>query len=418
MSSSSSRALAINSNSPWRALASEGFRLYFFTQGVSVLGTWIQQIAIHWLVYRLSDSISLLGITAFATMAPQLIVGPIAGAWIDRHDARRLFIAVQALLVVHAALLAWLTWTALIDPALLVAMSVLLGVLASFDIPLRQTLIGHLVTNARDLPSAMALNSMTFNAGRLLGPPLAGLVIAASSEATCFIINACSFIAPLVVVARLRQQTPPATSGPLRRLLAEGIQHALADFPVRTLVVMMALVNLTASASIVLLPAFAKDVLAGDARTLGLLSGAAGLGALIAMIDLARRTAMVHLVDATASGAAISAGGLLLLGTSSSLWPALTALLLLGYGTSVANVAIGTLVQALAPPALRGRLIALVVAARFGSDALGSLVNGFVATETGLAATLLALGALLTLATAWLLYHHRALKTAVHPRVE
>lgn len=405
------------SNSPWRALANHGFRLYFVAQGVSVLGTWVQQVAINWLVYRLSDSVSLLGVTAFATMAPQLIAGPIAGAWIDRHDARKLLTVIQTLLLVHAALLAWLTWTGLIDAILLIAMSVLLGALASFDIPLRQALISHLVTDSRDLPSAMALNSMILNAGRLLGPPLAGLVIAASSEASCFLINAISFIAPLIVVMRLQQQTQPATSGPLKHLLAEGIRHALADFPVRTLVIMMALINLTASASIVLLPALAKDVLVGDARTLGLLSGAAGLGALVAMIDLARRTAMVRLVDVTASGAAISAAALLLLGASSSLWPALLALLLLGYGTSVANVAIGTLVQTLAPPPLRGRLIALVVAARFGFDALGSLLNGFVATNAGLVPSLVLQGIILALSTAWLLVRYRTLKTTVHARV-
>ena len=383
-----------------------------------MLGTWIQQVAINWLVYRLSDSVSLLGITAFATMAPQLIVGPIAGAWIDRQDARKLLAVVQILLCLHAALLAWLTWTSLIGSFLLVAMSALLGVLVSFDIPLRQALIGHLVTKPQDLPSAMALNSMMLNAGRLLGPPLAGLVIAASSEATCFIINAFSFIAPLVFVARLRQAMQPATSGALRRLLAEGIRHVLADFPVRTLVIMMALLNLTASASIVLLPALAREVLVGDARTLGFLSGAAGVGAFIAMIDLARRSAMVRLVDATVIGAAVSAVALLLLGASSSLWPALIALLLLGYGTAVANVAIGTLVQALAPPTLRGRLIALVVAARFGFDALGSLLNGFVATNAGLAPTLLLQGVILTVSTTWLLYRCHSLKMAVRPRVE
>lgn len=382
-----------------------------------MLGTWIQQIAINWLVYRLSDSASLLGITAFATMAPQLIIGPIAGAWIDRHDMRRLLVVVQMLLCIHAAVLAWMSWAGIIGPGLLVGMSVALGVLTSFDVPLRQTLISHLVDDPKDLPSAMALNSMILNIGRLVGPPLAGLLIASSSEAACFFINSISFLAPLIIVARLRPTPRPATRGPLGRLVAEGIAHALADPPLRTLLAIMALLNLTASAALVLLPAFARDVLSGDARTLGLLSGAAGLGAFVAMIDLARRSAMVRLVDAIATGTAISAVALLLLAAAPSSWMAAFALLLLGYGTSVANVAIGTLVQTLAPPALRGRLIALVVAARFGFDALGSLVSGFAATEAGVVWTLFAQGGALAATTFWLLRRHRSLKTAVQPLV-
>ncbi|MBK6552422.1 MAG: MFS transporter [Rhodocyclaceae bacterium] len=398
-------------------MAHEGFRPYFLAQAISVLGTWIQQIAIHWLVYRLSDSAGLLGITAFATMAPQLIIGPVAGAWIDRHDLRKLLVAVQMLLCIHAAVLAWITWTGIIGPGLLVGMSVALGVLASFDIPLRQTLISHLVHSPKDLPSAMALNSMILNAGRLLGPPLAGLLIASSSEAACFFINSLTFLAPLIIVTRLRPTPSPATSGPLGRLVAEGIAHVLADPPLRALLTIMALLNLTASAALVLLPAFAKDVLAGDARTLGLLSGAAGLGAFIAMIDLARRSAMVRLVDAIAAGTAISAVALLLMAAAPSFWVAALALLLLGFGTSVANVAIGTLVQTLAPPVLRGRLIAWVVAARFGFDALGSLVSGFAATQVGVMCTLFMQGGGLAVTTVWLLHRHRALKIAVQRRV-
>lgn len=398
--------------SPWRALAHVGFRWYLAAQTLSVLGSWTQQVALNWLVYRVTDSPGLLGITAFATMAPQLVVGPIAGAWIDRHTVGKLATVVQILLFLQAASLAWLTWTENIGPGILVAMSVVMGVLASADIPLRQALIGRLFENSPDLPSALALNSMVLNLGRFLGPPLAGMLIGMGSEATCFFLNALTYIGPMLVLARIGQGMSPVARGNVRHLLIEGIRHGLSDAPIRTLLMAMTVLNLTASAAIVLLPAVARDVLAGDAGTLGLISAATGLGAIFATIDLGRRGHSGRVVDATCAGLAIGTVALLLLALSERLPMTLIALLLLGYGSSIANVGIGTLVQSLAPPALRGRLIALLVATRFGFDAIGSLLAGLAAGRVGLAATLVAQGALLALACAGLLRQSRMLKAS------
>src|SRR6218665_3994922 len=178
-----------------RALRHRNFRLYFFGHSISTLGTWIQQVALAWLVYHLTNSAALLGITTCAALLPQLLVGPLAGAWIDRHDKRRLLILVEGLLGIQALVLALLTHTGHITPELLVAMAALLGVLNAVDTPLRQSLLSQFVDDRADLPNALALNAMLFTLSRFIGPPLAGLLLGFVSEAVCFALNAFSYLA-------------------------------------------------------------------------------------------------------------------------------------------------------------------------------------------------------------------------------
>ena len=178
-----------------RALAHANFRLYFAGQAISILGSWIQQVALAWLVYRLTGSAALLGITAFCGLIPQLVVGPFAGAFIDRQDKKRGLILVQSLMALQAFVLAGLTWLDWINTPFIVVMALLLGVLSSFDAPLRQSLIGTFVGHRDDLPNALALNAMLFNAGRFVGPPIAGLLLGLTSEAACFALNGFSFLA-------------------------------------------------------------------------------------------------------------------------------------------------------------------------------------------------------------------------------
>jgi MFS family permease len=383
-----------------------------------MLGTWIQQVAMHWLIYRLTDSVSLLGLTAFAAMAPQLVIGPLAGALIDRHDLRRLLIIVQGLLFLQAASLAGLTASGLIGPNLIIFMAAFLGVLSAFDVPLRQALVGRLMQDDQDLPSALAINGMILNAARLVGPPLAGWLIGISSEAGCFSINALTFLILMLAVTRM-DLTPcrPATAA-VRHLLVEGLRHAVRDYAVRTLLIAMALLNLTVSASLVLLPALARDRLGGDAETAGYLWGAAGLGAFLAMIDLAWRSSLSRVLSAAVTGTQLCAGGLLLLGLTSRPELALAALVLIGYGVAVANTGIGTLAQSITRDALRGRVISLLVAARFGFDAVGTLMVGLLAATFGMAATLAGLAVATGLSAAWLMAQRRGLREAAASRVE
>ncbi|WP_232756619.1 MFS transporter [Thauera phenolivorans] len=398
---------------PMRALRHRNFRSYFAGQAISILGTWIQQVALSWLIYRLTGSVALLGVATFAALLPILFLGPLAGAWIDRHDKRRLLILVQGLLALQAAALAVLTALEAIGPTLIVTMSALLGVLNAFDTPLRQSQIGQFVGDRADLPNALALNAMAFNAGRFIGPPVAGLLLGLSSEAACFALNALSFSALAIGVWRVRVPTSARASGSTAAVFREGLRYVLDEYPVRTLILILAVVNLTASSYAVLLPVFAKDVFAGDARMLGWLWGAAGAGAVLGTVFLATRRRVLSLVKAVVGAGAVCAFGLLAFAYNRELALALAAMALIGFGISVGNVSVNTLVQSNAPDHLRGRVVSFVSATRFGFDAIGGLVAGLLAARIGVQAAMLAEGVVLALFAAWCVSRYSRLRAEV-----
>lgn len=386
-----------------RALAHRNFRLYFTGQAISILGSWIQQVALAWLVYRLTGSAALLGITAFCGLIPQLVVGPLAGAWIDKHDKRKWLIGVQSLMAVQAFVLAGLCWLDWITPGFIVLMALVLGVLSSFDAPLRQSLIGSFVGSRDDLPNALALNAMLFNAGRFIGPPIAGLLLGLTSEAFCFAINGFSFLALIAAILVVRSQPPLRATGSVGQVFKEGVLFAWHTWVIRMLIITLIALNLTASAYAVLLPVFARDVFSGDATTLGWLWGAAGCGAFTSTVFLATRKTVSGLIAAVVSGVAISAVALLVFGATTRLPLALAAMVGLGFGISVCNVGINMILQSSAPEQLRGRIVSFFTSARFGFDALGGLLAGFVAVALGAGQTLLVEGAALTVFAIFLL---------------
>lgn len=388
---------------PIRALGHRNFRYYFTGQVVSILGTWIQQVAMSWLVYRLTGSVALLGVTTFAALVPMLVVGPLAGAWIDRHDKRRLLIIVQGLLALQAFTLAALTMLDLVGPALLVAMAVLLGVLNAFDAPLRQSQINSFVDDRADLPNALALNAMAFNAGRFFGPPLAGLLLGLTSEAFCFVLNALSFSALAFGVWRIRVAASPRATGSTASVFREGLGYVWTEYPVRTLILILATANLTASSYAVLLPVFAKDVFGGDASMLGMLWGAAGGGAFLATVFLATRKNLPGLVAVVISGAAIGALGLLVFSYNRYLPLSLLAMGMVGMGISIGNVATNMLLQTLAPDRLRGRVVSFFSSTRFGFDAIGGLLAGLLAAQIGVQRAMLLEGVVLAVFALWAL---------------
>lgn len=396
-----------------RALGHQPFRTYFFGQGVSILGSWIQQVALSWLVYRLTGSAALLGITAFAALIPMLIVGPLAGAWLDRRDRRKALMAVQALLFLQAGAMAVLTWLNMIGPTLIILMSLLLGTLNAIDTPARQSLIGNMVSDKADLPNALALNAMLFNLGRFIGPPVAGLLLTVTTEAGCFAINAVSYLALLWGVTVMRIGPVPRAAGSVGHVFREGVRYAFTTWPIRTLIVVLALVNVTASAYAVLLPVFAKEVFLGDARTLGWLWGAAGAGAFASTLVLATLKSVRATVNAVVSGVLVSALALLVFPLTTQLAVALPAMAALGYGISVTNVGINTALQTLAPDHLRGRVVSFFSSTRFGFDAIGGLIAGAVAAAFSAPATLLGEGALLLAVTLWLLTRAGELRRVV-----
>lgn len=415
MSSSSSSDPAASDAwpAPIRALRHRNFRFYFCGQAVSVLGSWIQQVALSWLIYRLTGSVALLGVTSFAALLPMLIVGPLAGAWIDRRDKRRLLIVVQGLLAIQAAVLAALTALEAIGPTLIVAMSILLGVLNAFDTPLRQAQISVFVGHRADLPNALALNAMVFNSGRFIGPPLAGLLLGLTSEAMCFALNAVSFAALAFGVAMVRVEAQPRAKGSMGAVFREGLKYVWDVYTIRMLIVMLAAVNLTASSYTVLLPVFAKDVFAGDARMLGWLWGAAGAGAFAGTIFLALHKELPGLIRVILGGAVASALAMLVFSYNRSVPLALVAMAVVGFGISVCNVATNMLLQSLAPDHLRGRVVSFFSSTRFGFDAIGGLVAGLIAAQIGVQAAVVVEGVVLAAFIVWVRPIRRRLRTEV-----
>ena len=393
-----------------RALAHRNFRFYFAGQAVSILGSWIQQVSLAWLVYRLTGSSALLGVTAFCALIPQLVVGPLAGAWIDRQDKKKWLIGVQALLALQAFALAALTWTDLIGTGLIIGMSLVLGVLNSFDTPLRQSLINSFVGRPEDLPNALALNAMLFNASRFIGPPLAGLLLGLTSEALCFAINGCSFLALVIGLLCIESRPPERATGSMGQVFREGVAYVWHTWPVRTLILTLATVNLTASAYAVLLPVFARDVFGGDAGTLGVIWGAAGCGAFLGTVFLAHQRGHGSLGQAVFIGSAVSAVSVMVFSKAGWMPLALVAMAGVGFGISVVNVAINMLLQSMAPEALRGRVVSFFSSTRFGFDALGGLVAGLVAAPLGAGTTLLLEGLVLLVFVGFLVTRRHRLK--------
>lgn len=390
-----------------RALRHRNFRLYFAGQAISTLGSWLQQVALAWLIYRLTGSAALLGVTTFAALLPQLLVGPLAGAWIDRHDKRRLLIGVQGLLGLQAIGLAVLTATELIGPTLIVAMAALLGILNAFDTPLRQSLLSQFVSGKEDLPNALALNAMLFNSSRFIGPPLAGLLLGFTSEAACFALNALSYLGLAAGLLVIRMAPTPRAQGSTSHVFREGLSYIASRPVIRLMMVSVLVINLTASSYAVLLPVFAKDIFAGDARTLGWLWGAAGLGSLLGTLFLANRHALPSLVKAIMVCALVSGAALLGFAASTRLALSLLAMAALGFGISTCNVGTNILLQSLAPEHLRGRVVALYTSTRFGFDAIGGLLAGILAEHFGAPIAMATAGVLLLGYCIWLLPRQR-----------
>lgn len=398
----------------FRALAHRNFRRYFIGQGVSILGSWLQQVALSWLVYRLTGSAALLGIAAFMAMIPQLVIGPIAGVWIDRHDKRRFLIVIELALSLQGLVLAVLTWTGAINAQLIIAMSLLLGVLNAIETPLRQSLLSSLVAGRReDLTNAIALNAMLYNIGRFVGPPIAGLLIGLTNEAFCFALNGVSFLALVLALMALKVEESTRVGGSVAAVFREGLRHAVTSYPIRMLLLLLAVSNFTVASCAVLLPVLARQVFLGDARTLGWLWGAVGCGSLLSTLVLARQRSLASTARVALAGALVSAVSLLAVAFSSSFVVSLLTLGLLGFGMVVTNVGSNAILQSIAPEHLRGRIVSFFTGVRFGLDALGGLAAGVVAEYIGVTWTLVAEGALLAFAIGLLAMRRRRLSDSL-----
>lgn len=377
------------------ALRHRNLRLFFGGQCVSLVGTWMQSVAQGWLVYRLTGSTAMLGLLGFLAQVPVFLFGILAGSLADRYPRRRIVLITQVNAVIQATLLAAVTLTGVVRPWMLLVLVCLLGLSNAFEIPARQALLGEIA--GEDMPNALALNSSVVNGARAVGPALAGWAVAALGEGICFAVNAVSFAGTLWALAVM--DLPPSRPhvGSRRGHLLEGLAYAGQTTHVRALLLLLGLTSFFGLPYLSLLPAFAKDVLGGDARLLGTMQACAGVGALAAGVSLVLRRGLRGLGRRVAFGA--SALGLGLTGLALSRSPALScaALALVGFGFLTQAAGTMTLLQGLAPVEMRGRVMGLFSTLFIGMTPFGSLAGGLAAGRFGVGRVLLA-GAVVVLA--------------------
>jgi MFS family permease len=403
-----------------RALRHRNFRLFFTGQGISLIGTWLTKVATSWLVYRLTGSAWLLGVVGFAGQIPTFLLAPLGGVLVDRWDRRRVLLVTQTLAMLQSALLATLTLRGSIQVWEIVALSVLQGLIDAFDMPVRQSMLVRMVDDRADLPNAIALNSSMVNAARLLGPAIAGVLIAGVGEGWCFAIDAVSYGAVIFSVLLMRLPALPHAPRTTRvfREMADGFRYASRSAPIRALLLLLALSGLAGRPFAVLLPVIAREVMHGGAGTLGALQATAGVGALAGALYLASRTSVLGLGRAVVASAALFGFGLMAFSRMHLLWLAMPPLLLAGTGMMVQTAASNTIIQTIVDEDKRGRVMSLLAMSLFGTVPLGSLIAGALATRIGAENTILIGGAICVLAAALFLRALPEVRRAVRPIYE
>ena len=382
-------------NSAFRAFRHRNFRLFYAGQTISLLGTWIQQIALSWLVYRTTGSAFLLGLVTFCSQIPMLIFVPLAGLLSDRLDRRKLMLVAYTLAAIQASTLGVLTLTGTIRVWEILLLGFLYGVVMAFETPARQALISQMVNSRSDLPNAIALNSVLMNSGRLIGPSIAGLLLVFISEGWCFLINSASFMAIIASTLMMRLPRGRAARAPtsLAHDLAVAARYAWQTRPIRLFLLLVALISLTASPYTVLMPIFARDVFGGDAHTLGFLVGSAGLGAVIGTAFLATRPNVFGLSRLVPFTAAIAGIALMLVGVSQIYWLSLAFMACLGFGIIVTAASVNMMLQTIVDDDKRGRIISFYAMAFLGMAPVGGLIAGSLAGQVGAPATAMIDGA-------------------------
>jgi MFS family permease len=378
--------LNFTASSPlWRSLRHRNYRLYLTGQLVSVCGTWMQQVALSWLVYRLTGSATLLGVVGFASQIPILVLGPIGGVINDRYSCHRIAVWTQCAALAQALLLALLTLTGWIQPLQIVLLGIALGAVYAFDMPARQALV-HQLVNTEDLANAVALNSSMINAARIVGPALAGLVVANLGEGVCFVINAASYIATIAALLMMKFGEPPrrpAIVTSIGRSLMEGYRYTTATTPIRDLLILLGVVGVMGMPYMTLMPVFAAQVHGSGADTLGMMFGAVGLGALIGALSLAQRKNIIGLGRVIVFATLGFGAGLICFTLSQVFWLSLLLLVAVGYGWMVLIAASNTALQTLADNEMRGRVMSLFSMMLVGMAPLGSLLAGWTADQVG-----------------------------------
>jgi len=388
-------------------------------QSVSLIGTWMQYVAMSWLVYRMTNSALMLGVVGFSSQIPAFLLAPFAGVLADRHNRHKILVVTQALAMLQAFILAFLTLTGHIAVWHIIVLGIFLGCINSLDIPARHAFILEMVEEKENLGNAIALNSMMFNMARLIGPSIAGILIAIAGEGVCFLINAVSYLA---VIASLLAMKMPRRGNKKKEAgynmlkdLREGFNYAFGFLPIKAILFLLGIISLMGMSYAVLMPVFARDILHGGPHTLGFLMGAVGIGSLAGTIYLASKKNIITLGRMLPVSAGIFGLSVMIFSFSHNLAFSLALLFFSGFGIMVQMAASNTILQTIVDDDKRGRIMSFYTMAFMGMAPFGSLFSGMLASRIGVSNTLVISGSCCILAAVIFAFNLPSLRKTVRP---
>ena len=380
-----SGSMPLKVNTIFRSLRHRNYRLFFSGQSISLIGTWMQRIALPWAVYRMTDSEVLLGVVGFAGSIPSFLLAPFAGVLIDRWSRYRVMLVTQVISMIQAGVLAWLSLSGGLEIWHIIVLSLVLGIINTFDMPARHSFVINMVNGKEDIGNAIALNSMMFNGARLIGPSLAGIILATAGEGACFLMNALSyvFVIASLMMMRVTETREKKERVPMFREMKGGMDYVFGFAPIKHIILLLGLVSLMGASYQVLMPVYAKDILEGDSHTYGFLMGAAGAGALLGAIYLASRDTVLRLGRLIPSATALLSAGLIAISLSSSFFISMFLIFFTGLGMMAHTAASNTILQTIADDDKRGRVMSFYTMALMGTAPFGSLLAGWMAKVIG-----------------------------------
>jgi MFS family permease len=401
----------------FRSFQYRNYRLFFTGQGISLIGTWMQRIAMPWLVYHITGSPLLLGVVGFAGQIPTFLLAPIAGVFTDRWNRYYVLIASQIVAMLQALVLTWLFYADTIQVWHIVALSVIMGCVNAFDVPSRQSFVIDLVEKKEDLGNAIALNSLMFNGARLIGPSIAGILLASTGEGICFLSNTLSYL--FVIVSLLLMKVPARDHGKsdthILEDMREGFNYSFRFAPIKHLLLLLGLVSIMTMPYSVLMPVFAKEVLHGGSHTFGFLMAATGVGALMGALYLASRESILKLGRIVPLAAGIAGIGLIAFSLSRNFFLSMLMMVVAGLGMMVHTASSNTILQTIVDEDKRGRVMSIYTMAIMGTAPIGSLLAGSLAKAIGTPVTIM-IGGIACIIGAVLFYRKLPeLKSIVRP---
>ncbi len=369
----------------FRIFSHRNYRLYFSGQIISFIGMWIQFVAMSWLTYNLTDSAFMLGFVGFLSRLPTFILSPFAGVFVDHWNKYRLLMVTQVVSLLLSVILALLVFLDSIQVWHILALGIVGGIVGAFDMPTRQAFIVDIIPKREDLSDAIVANSLLGNLSRLVGPSLAGLLLAKIGEGWCFTINAIAFLPPIICLILMDIPNKRAKRRQAKhwKEFKDGFFYAINSTSILTLLLLLALVSLMGMPYQVLMPAFAKDILGGDADTLGFLTASVSIGGIAGALYLASRTSTRGLERVVAASTCIFGIGLIIFSVSTSFWLSLFTLVFTGFGMMTQMTACNTILQVLCDDDKRGRVMSFYTMAFMGTIPFGNLLAGCMAKAFG-----------------------------------